>query len=143
MNCLWLTIQWILAQENIFKKLKLIGKHVLMNPRKFLKFCFFASNIKMVVYSKLSVFLYWSRFYSISHFSQKSFIWWYRDIIKKTDNFLNAVFSIWKSLRVLKKARIKIMPRAIYTHLFFFFCKKFPFLLQKKKLLWSLFSLTN
>ena len=29
------------------------------------------------------------------------------------------VFSIWKSLRVLQKARIKIVARAIYTYLFF------------------------
>ena len=132
MNCLWLTNQWILAQENIFKKLKLIGKHVLMNPRKFLKFCFFASSIKMVVYSKLSVFLYWSRFYSISHFSQKSFIWWYRDIIKKTDNLLNAVFSIWKSLRVLKKLASKSCP-VLFTRTYFFsFAKNLLFFCRRK-----------
>ena len=29
------------------------------------------------------------------------------------------VFSIWKSLRVLQKLRIKIVARAIYTYLFF------------------------
>ena len=127
---------------------------------------------------KLSLFLYWSRFYSISHFSQKKLhlmisfhdellmmsyycanflivavilslpnflkkTLWYRGIIKKIGNFLYAVFSIWKSLRVLEKACIKIVPRAIYKYLFFFFCKNCPFLLPNKKLLWSLFSLTN
>ena len=32
-----------------------------------------------------------------------------------------AVFSIWKALQVLRKAHIKIVARAIYTHLFFYF----------------------
>ena len=43
------------AKENIFKILKLIGKHALMNPGKFLKFCFFVSKIKMVVYLEFEI----------------------------------------------------------------------------------------
>ena len=53
------------------------------------------------------------------------------------------VFSIKKSLLVSKKARIKILARAIYTYLMFFLYIHSPLLLENKKLLWSLFSPTN
>ena len=33
--------------------------------------------------------------------------------------YTQAVFYIWKSLRVLQKARIKFVAHAIYTYLFF------------------------
>ena len=45
------------------------------------------------------------------------------------------VFSIKKSLLVSKKARIKILARAIYTYLMFFLYIHSPLLLENKKLL--------
>ena len=44
-----------------------------------------------------------------------------------------AIFFIWKLLRVLQKARIKIVARAIYTCLFFSYIYS-PFLLENKSL---------
>ena len=50
--------------------------------------------------------------------ASKTFTW---SILEYLDPSINsAVFSIWNSLRVLQKARVKIMARAIYTYLFFF-----------------------
>ena len=49
---------------------------------------------------------------------------------------LYAVFSIRKSLRVLQKARVKIVARAVYTYLFFFLYILYtPVLQQNKKFL--------
>ena len=56
-----------------------------------------------------------------------------------------SVFSIWKSLLVLLKARIKILARCIYTYRFFFLYMH-SLLLENKKLkkfLWLLFSMFN
>ena len=46
----------------------------------------------------------------------------YKWVILKRKNIvdLSSVFSTWKALRVLQKARIKIVARAIYNYLFFF-----------------------
>ena len=49
-------------------------------------------------------------------------------------------FPYKKSLRVLQKARIKIVARAIYTYLFCFLFIHSPLLLENKKLMSSLFS---
>ena len=40
-------------KKTFSKKLKLIGKHAVMNTEKFSKFCFLAAKIKMVSYSEL------------------------------------------------------------------------------------------
>ena len=149
MNCLWLTNQWTLAHScnrKYFQKTKTHRETCPNEPGEIFKILLFC-----IKNQNGGIFGVWNQIYSfIDHvftqlaiFHKKSFIWWYRDIIKKIDNFLYAVSSIWKSLRVLEKARIKIVPRAIYRYLFFFFCKNSAFLQQNKKLLWSLFSLTN
>ena len=54
-----------------------------------------------------------------------------------------AVFSIWKSLRLLQKVCIKIVDCAIYTYLFFSLYIHSPLLLKNKKLFWLLFSSVN
>ena len=179
MSYLWLTNQWTLAhscKRKYFQKTKTHRETCPNEPGTFLKFCFFVSKIKMVVYSEFEIkfipllitFLlnkpfftkkasfddlfsllmmsyYCANFLTVAVILPNFLKWtlWYRGILKKIDNFLYAVFSIWKSLRVLEKACIKIVPRAIYKYLFFFFCKNCPFLLPNKKLLGSLFSLTN
>ena len=52
------------------------------------------------------------------------------------------VFSIWKSLQVLQKDRIKLVAFAINTYLLFFDIHS-SLLWQNKKLLQLLFSLAN
>ena len=56
---------------------------------------------------------------------------------------LTSVFSIWRSLRVLQTARIKIVACAICTFLIFFLYLHSPLLLENKKLFSSLSSSAN
>ena len=52
------------------------------------------------------------------------------------------VYSRWKLLRLIEKARIMIVAHAFYTCLFFFY-RHTSLLPQKENLLWSLFSIAN
>ena len=44
-----------MQKKTFSKKLKLIGKHALMNTGKFPKFCFLVAKIKLVAYSEFEI----------------------------------------------------------------------------------------